>query len=448
MRSARPKVLHPVLGEPVLGHVLRAVEATGARPITVVTGHQAELVEAAFSDRALSFVRQDPPRGTGHAVQVCRSSFERRPEQVLLVVNGDLPLLRGQTLRKLLEVHGNRRGAATLLTAVLPDGGSYGRVLREAEGGRVLRIVEARDATAAEKDCREINAGIYAFHVPSLLTVLGELRSQNAQGEFYITDLVALLVAAGHDVHAVAVPDAAEVAGVNNHAELADAAGQLRARTIHDLMEKGVRVEDPGTVHVGLDVVVEADAVLRPFTILEGRTIVRANATVGPFARVTDSEIGQGAAVLDHCVVNGCVIGPEASIGPFAHLRPESRVGIKARVGNFVELKKTVLGDGSKAPHLSYLGDATIGPSVNLGAGTITCNYDGHAKHPTRIESGAFVGSDSTLVAPVTIGEGAYVGAGSVITEDVPANSLALGRSRQVIKEGWAGRRAPKKAHR
>ena len=440
MRSDHPKVLQPVLGAPMLDHVLRAVEATGADPITIVVGHKAAEVEAAFSDRRVGFRHQDPPKGTGHALQTARDVFSRRTDQTLLVVSGDTPLLRGQTLVRLLETHGNSRAAATLLTVRLDDPGAYGRVLRDASG-QVRRIVEAKDATPAERAVQEINAAIYAFNVPALLAVLDELRPQNAQGEYYLTDVIGLLVTAGQAVHAVAVSDPQEALGVNTFEELAMVAGGLRERLLRALMQNGARIEDPATTHIGQDVVVEHDAVIRPFTILEGKTIVRTGASVGPFTRVVDSEVGPGAKVLDHCFLSGCVVDSGASIGPFAHLRPETRVGRGARVGNFVELKKTVLGEGSKAPHLAYLGDATIGPSVNVGAGTITCNYDGKTKHPTRVEGGAFIGSNSTLVAPVTVGEGAYVGAGSVVTEDVPADSLALGRARQVVKEGWARRR-------
>jgi bifunctional UDP-N-acetylglucosamine pyrophosphorylase / glucosamine-1-phosphate N-acetyltransferase len=440
MRSEHAKVLEPALGVPLLGHVLRAVEVTGADPITIVVGHKADAVESAFADRRVTFRRQDPPRGTGHAVMVARDAFARHGEQTLLVVNGDAPLLRGQTLVRMLEAHSLNRAAATVLTLTLEDPGSYGRILRD-ERGNVRRIVEARDASAEQKLVREVNAGVYAFHVPSLLPVLDELKPQNAQGEYYLTDVVELLASSGQLVAGMGVADPSEALGVNTFEELADVTRRLRERVLITAMHNGARIEDPSNTQIGLDVELEHDAVIRPFTILEGKTVVRAGAVVGPFTRVLDSEIGPGAQILDHCVLNGCVVDARASIGPFAHLRPESRVGRDARVGNFVELKKTVLGDGAKAPHLSYLGDATIGPAANVGAGTITCNYDGSAKHPTRIEGGAFIGSNSTLVAPVTVGEGAYIGAGSVITEDVPPQSLGLGRARQVVKPDWVQKR-------
>ena len=443
LRSALPKALQPVLGIPLLEHVLRAVSACGAAPLTVVIGHAADAVEAAFAGRGLRFVRQQPQLGTGHAVIAARDGLAARPGP-LLVVNGDQALLRAATLGSLLESHASSGAVATILTSVLEEPGPYGRVVR-GEDGFLREVVEARDAKGPLHAIREINAGVYVFDLPPLLAALERLRPDNAQGEYYLTDVLRLLVGAGHRVAAWSCSDADEARGVNTQAELAEAGRRLRARKLDALLDAGVRIEDPSTTHVGVDAEAEADAVLRPFTVLEGRTRVRTGASVGPYARVVDSEVGPGAQVLDHCLLRECVVEAGASVGPFAHLRPESRVGPRARVGNFVELKKTYLGAGSKAPHLSYLGDASIGPDVNIGAGTITCNYDGETKHPTRIEAGAFVGSDSTLVAPVTIGEGAYVAAGSTITEDVPPHALALGRARQVVKPGWAKARPPRR---
>jgi bifunctional UDP-N-acetylglucosamine pyrophosphorylase / glucosamine-1-phosphate N-acetyltransferase len=440
MKSARPKILHRVLGLPLLEHVRRTVAAVGADPILAVVGHQAEVVQEAFAARGLTFVRQEPQRGTGHAVQCAREEIAARPERTLLVLNGDLPLLRADTLRRLLDVHRSRRAAATLLTVVLDDPGAYGRVLRTADG-QVRAIVEARDASEQERSVREINAGIYAFEVPDLLGVLSGLQPQNAQGEYYVTDLVGLLSSAGRAVHALVAEDATEALGVNSMQELAAASALLQGRRNRELMAQGVVIEDPGSTWVGVDVEVAPDALLRAGTHLEGRTRVAGGASVGPFARLVDSQVGPGASILDHCLLLEAVVEEGASIGPFAHLRPQTRVGPRAKVGNFVEIKKSVLGAGTKVPHLSYVGDATLGEAVNVGAGTITCNYDGSSKHPTRIESGSFVGSNSTLVAPVTVGEGAYVGAGSTITEDVPKGALALGRGRQVVKEGWAAQR-------
>lgn len=443
MKSSRAKVLHEALGAPLLEHVLRAVSALGLEPITVVVGHESDAVESAFSARGLDFVRQDPPMGTGHALQVAKERLALHPDRTVLVVNGDLPLLRAETLASLLKVHRDSRAAATLLTVVLEEPGSYGRVLRGTDG-QVRAIVEAKDANPEERQVHEVNAGVYAFEVSSLLEVLGGLQRRNAQGEYYLTDAIGLLRSAGRSVHALPVSDPREVLGVNTVEELAIVSRILQKRRNDNLMEAGVIVEDPDSARVGIDVVVETDAILRPFTFLEGKTRVARGASVGPFARLQDATVGAGAHILDHCVLRECVVEAGASVGPFAHIRPGSRVGPLARVGNFVELKKADIGQGSKASHLSYIGDATVGPGVNIGAGTITCNYDGRTKHPTRIEAGAFVGSDTTLVAPVTIGEGAYVAAGSAITEDVPPYALAIGRARQVNKEGWAKRRRGK----
>ncbi len=444
MKSARAKVLHEALGAPLLEHVLRAVSGAGAASISVVLGHQAELVESAFAGRGLGFVRQDPPLGTGHALLAARSRFEADARGTLLVVNGDLPLLTAATLERLLSAHSESGAAATLLTALLPDAGAYGRVVRDPTGA-VRAIVEAKDAGPEVLALREFNSGVYAFAIAPLLPALAALEPKNAQGEYYLTDVIALLVGAGRRVHALAADAAAEVLGVNTAAELAFATARLRERRNQALMEAGVTIEDPTTTVVGLDVTIEADAVIRPFTILAGRSHVEAGACVGPSARLVNTVVGRGAQILDHCLLLDSSVEAGASVGPFAHIRPESVVGAGAKVGNFVELKKTRLGEGAKAPHLSYLGDATIGAKVNVGAGTITCNYDGVNKHPTRIEAGAFIGSNSTLVAPVRVGPGAYVAAGSVITEDVPKDALALGRARQVTKPGWAKKRRAKK---
>jgi len=444
MKSPKAKVLHEALGLPLLGHVLRTVDAIGAHPVGVVVGHQADEVTAAFEGRG-PFIRQDPPLGTGHAVQIAREHIGAHPDHSLLVLSGDVPLLREETLRRLLATHSASGAAATLLTANLRTPGAYGRVLRDAEGS-VRAIVEAKDASPSQRTVGEINVGVYVFDVPALLSVLDQLRPQNAQGEYYLTDVIGLLASAGRRVAAAATDDEAEGRGVNTLAELAAVTRVLRERRVEELMTAGVVVEDPATTTVGLDVRVEAGATLRPFTLLEGRTSVAAGAVIGPFARLVDSEVAMGAQILDHCLLRQCIVGAGASIGPFAHLRPETVIANRAKVGNFVELKKTHLGEGSKVPHLSYVGDATLGPGVNVGAGAITCNYDGVHKHPTRIGAGAFIGSNTTLVAPVTVGDGAYVAAGSAITEDVPAGALAVGRTRQVVKAGWAVARRAKGA--
>jgi len=438
MRSETAKVLHAALGLPLLEHVLRAVEPLGGGA-TVVVGHEGETVRQAFAARQnVTFVHQEPQLGTGHAVQVASAGL--RPDLPVLVVYGDTPLLTTATLEGLIAAHDAASGAAALLSARLDDAGAYGRVVRSQDGS-LEQIVEASDASAEELALREINAGVYVFDVGRLLERLGALEAANAQGELFLTDLVGLLVRDGEKVAVAQVSDPTEVMGVNTQAELAEASRLLRDRRLRALMLEGVVVEDPATTWVGLDCLVEPGAVLRPSTIVEGHSVVRSAAHVGPFVRLVAADVGAGAEVLDHCLVRDSRIGPGAMIGPFAHIRPESVVGERAKVGNFVELKKTRLGDGAKAPHLTYLGDTVVGERSNIGAGTITCNYDGVAKHPTEIGPGAFVGSHSTLVAPIRIGAGAYVGAGSTLTEDVPEDALALGRARQVVKPEWAARR-------
>jgi bifunctional UDP-N-acetylglucosamine pyrophosphorylase/glucosamine-1-phosphate N-acetyltransferase len=440
MKSPRAKVLHSALGAPLLEHVLRAVAALRAEPIHVVVGHQAEAVRAVFAERGLDFLDQDPPLGTGHALLAARSAVAGASPRTLLVLNGDLPLLRAQTLAGLLAAHRSEGAAATLLTAEPGDPAAYGRIVRD-RAGRVQAIVEARDASPQQLALREINAGVYVFEVAPLLAVLDRLRPQNAQGEYYLTDTVALLAGDGHAVHTWTAADPREAMGVNTLAELAEADRLLRERRLGELMAEGARIEDPSSTFVGLDVVVEPDALIRPFSVVEGHSRLGAGASVGPFSHLIDTAVGPGAQILDHCFLREARVEAGAQVGPFAHVRPESVIGVGARVGNFVELKKTRLGEGAKAPHLSYLGDAEIGARTNVGAGTITCNYDGVHKHPTSIGAGAFVGSNTTLVAPVSVGDGAYVGAGSTITEDVPAQALALGRARQVVKPDWAKRR-------
>jgi bifunctional UDP-N-acetylglucosamine pyrophosphorylase/glucosamine-1-phosphate N-acetyltransferase len=335
-----------------------------------------------------------------------------------------------------MEAHVSSRAAATLLSCRIADPGAYGRIIRN-DSGNIKGIVEARDASEELRTISEINVGVYVFTVPALFTVLDNLSRANAQGELYLTDVIGLLAAGGRTVQAITATDTSETLGVNTMEELAEATKRLREQKLCSLMRNGVIIEDPSTTFVGVEAVVEADVTLGPFTILEGRTIVRARARIGPFTRLIDTEVGEDAEILDHCLIRDAIVETAASIGPFAHIRPGSHIGTRAKVGNFVELKKTILGDGSKAPHLSYLGDATIGSQTNVGAGTITCNYDGTHKHPTHIGSGAFIGSNATLVAPIRVEDGAYIGAGSTVTEDIPSGALALGRARQVIKPGW-----------
>ncbi len=443
MNSARPKVLHAAAGRPLLHYVLDCCRDLEARTV-VVLGHQAAAVRAACpEDPELAFVTQEPQLGTGHAVQVALKEMPVGPGMVILVLAGDVPLLRAETLRALGSLQRNTGAAAALVSFRTPSPGSYGRVVRD-KRGRVARLVEARDATPQELAIDEVNASLYAFDGDKLKETIQHLRSDNAQGEFYLTDVVGLMVAAGERVEALMVDDLAEATGVNTGPELAAVEREIYARRANGFVSAGVFIERPDTVLIGPAVRIAAGARIRAFTVLEGTTRIAADAAVGPFCRIEDSEIDSGAVILDSCLVRSSKISAGASVGPFAHIRPESIVGENARVGNFVELKKTTLGPGAKAPHLSYLGDATIGAKANIGAGAITCNYDGLVKSGTTIDDGAFVGSNSILVAPVNIGRGAYIAAGSVITQDVPEEALGIGRARQENKAGWASRRAKK----
>jgi bifunctional UDP-N-acetylglucosamine pyrophosphorylase/glucosamine-1-phosphate N-acetyltransferase len=439
MKSLVPKVLHPVAGRPMIEYVLDAAAAIGPATCTLVVGHQADAVRRALADRAaLRFLLQEPQLGTGHALLQAASLFEG-VAGTLVLLSGDVPLLTAGTLQALVARHEESGAAATVVTASVDDPTGYGRIVRE--NGEVARIVEHRDATPAQRALREINAGIYAFDLGPLFTALARIGSANAQGEYYLTDLVALYHGEGRRVASHLVPDVHEVLGINSRVELASTGRRVWLARNERLMAAGVTIEDPATTYVGADVVVGPDTVIRPGVVLEGATTVGSQCVIYPGVRIEDSVLADRVTIFDHSVIAGSRIAEGALVGPFARLRPETHVDAGAHVGNFVELKKTRLGARSKASHLAYLGDATIGSGVNIGAGTITCNYDGVRKHPTVIGDSAFIGSDSQLIAPVRVGEGAYVAAGSSITDDVPPGALAVARGRQVNKEGWAARK-------
>jgi len=428
------KVLHPLAGRTMLRWVLESLREFGLDRVIVVVGHQAEAVaaEAAASDLAgLSVVEQAEQRGTGHAVRVAFDVGALDGVDRVLVLPGDTPLLDAGTLHRLLDA----AAPAALLTARPADPAGYGRVLRAADG-RVERIVEHRDATEAERAVDEINAGMYVFPADALRRELGALRGDNTQGELYLTDVVAPLAAEG----LAAVEATAEaVAGVNDRAQLAAAAAVLRRRINERLLLGGVTLVDPERTYVGAEVAIAPDAVILPNTYLEGATRIGAGATVGPDSRLVDALVEEGA-VVSYSVLLGASVGPGATVGPFSYLRPGARLERAAKAGAFVEIKQSTVGEGSKVPHLSYIGDAEIGQGVNVGAGTITCNFDGRHKHRTVIGDGAFIGSDTMLVAPVTIGPRAVTAAGSAITQDVPEGALALERTQQVEVPGYADR--------
>jgi bifunctional UDP-N-acetylglucosamine pyrophosphorylase/glucosamine-1-phosphate N-acetyltransferase len=437
MRSGLAKVLHPVLGRPLLAWPLELARALPASRRGVVVGHQAEAV-ARVLPPGFAAVLQRETLGTGHAVLQARKLFTGAGDTVVL--SGDTPLLTAATVRRLLAGHRRRRAAVSFLTARLADPAGYGRVVRDA-AGEVAAIVEHRDADAATLALDEVNAGVYCFENRFLDRALGRLRAENRQREYYLTDVVAAAVRAGLPVAGVPGDDPEELLGVNDRVQLARVHDLLRRRVLERLMRAGVTVVDPASTWVEPGVRVGADSVLLPGTALEGRTVVGAGCRVGPHTRVRDSRVGPGSVVADCCVVVESAIGARCQVGPFAHLRAGTRLAAGVRVGNFVETKKASLGAGAKAGHLSYLGDAQIGRRVNVGAGTITCNYDGFAKHRTVIGDDVFVGSDTQLVAPVRVGAGALIAAGTTVTRDVPAGALVLSRAPQKAVAGYAARR-------
>ena len=445
MKSRRPKALHALLGQPLLRWAVDAAQGAGASRTVLVVGHQAALVRDAMGPD-LEYVLQAEQKGTGHAVQMAESLL-RDWDGPLLVLPGDAPLLSDSLLEALLAHHTHSGAAATLLTAVLDDAGSYGRIVRDEETGRVQAIVEARDATPDQLQIREIGTSVYAFDPAALFDALNQITPQNAQGEYYLTDAVALLAASGRIVEALVSPDADVVRGVNTRPELVELRALMQARIHHAHGLAGVTILDPLTTHIDATVKIGPDSTIHPFTILSGVTDIGEECEIGPGARISDSRLGNGVWVRDSHIT-ASEVGDECRIGPFANLRPGTVLGRKVKIGDFVETKNATLGDGVSAGHLSYLGDAEIGPRTNIGAGTITCNYDGVDKHRTIIGADAFIGTHSTLVAPVTLGEGAWTAAGSAITENVPAGALGIGRARQVNKEGWARAKKRHKSER
>jgi len=439
MKSARPKVLHRVGGLPMIGYVIRTAEALRPLSTTVVVGHQGDVLKAELSTYSgVRFVVQEPQLGTAHALLTTQAAL-RGATGTLLLLSGDVPLLSANTLKALLDRHESTGAAATVITALVDDPAGYGRIVRS--GGKIARIVEHRDATAEERTIREINSGIYAFALDGLFDALTRIAAENAQREYYLPDMIAMCRAEGRGVETVVVSNADEIRGINSRAELAAVSRIVRQNKNAELMAAGVTLDDPATTYVDPDVVIGADTVIHPGVSIEGRTTIGAACEIHSGTRIVDSQIGDRAIVNNCCVITESSLAADTRIGPFAHLRGGASVGEHARVGNFVELKKAALGSGSKAMHLSYLGDAVIGSQVNIGAGTITCNYDGVGKNQTTIEDGAFVGSDSQLIAPVTIGKGAYVGSGTTVRENVPAGSLAVSAGKQRNIDGWANSR-------
>jgi bifunctional UDP-N-acetylglucosamine pyrophosphorylase/glucosamine-1-phosphate N-acetyltransferase len=447
LKSKRAKVLHEIGGKPLVKHVIAsAAQVVPPHDILVIVGHQAEVVQAAVRDTGVRFALQEEQRGTGHAIQTAEPGT--RDYDHLIVLSGDVPLLRAETIIALRDFHLQERAAMTILTAEPANPFGYGRVLRlSANALEVTAIVEQKALEPDQQGVREINSGIYAFRRDALFRHIGQLNADNQQKELYLTDLAQILHNAGERVVAIKAAQPEEVLGANTIAEMMRLDRELRLATAHRLMAAGVTILQPETVMIDSGVEVGADTVIEPFAQLLGETRVGSDCRVRSYSVVENTTVGDSVLILHSCVIADAEIEKGARIGPFAHLRPGCHIGEGAHIGNFVEAKKTRLGKGSKANHLTYLGDAEIGSGVNIGAGTITCNYDGVAKYKTVIGDRVFIGSDSALVAPIVIGEGAYIGAGSTITRDVPADSLAVARAREVIKEGWAkNKRAQREA--
>jgi bifunctional UDP-N-acetylglucosamine pyrophosphorylase/glucosamine-1-phosphate N-acetyltransferase len=436
LHSNTIKLLHPVAGRPMAAYVLEAAQALKPDRIVTVIGYQADQVRAALEGFPTTFALQREQRGTGHAVLQGAGKIALSKDSTLLIVNGDLPTLLPATLRKLVSRHRRSGAALSVLTAEVDDPSGYGRIIRDARGA-ISRIVEHGDATAAEKRVREINCGIYCARPGLLLRALKRLRPDNAQGEYYLTDAVADLLRRGEKVIAVCHGDAEETLGVNTRQELARASITLFERKAERLQDRGVTILDGSRTRIDPRATIGRDTVIHPDVTIEGPTKIGRDCIVRSGCRIADSRIGRRVEIKDHSLVQESIVGDDAMVGPFANLRPGSVLETDARVGNFVELKKTRLGRSSKANHLTYLGDSTIGPECNVGAGTITCNYDGVHKHPTTMGKKVFIGSNTQLVAPVEVGDEAYVAAGSTVSRDVPPGALAIARSKQRNIEGW-----------
>jgi len=448
LKSQLPKVLHEVGGKPLLAHVIgSALRVVPAQDIFAIIGHEAERVRAAVESTKVNFVLQAEQRGTGHALMVAREALSGYDH--VIVLSGDAPMITPETIGRLRNFHLEQHAAMTLLSAELDNPTGYGRVLRKSSGSaEVQGIVEEKSASAQQRKIREINSGFYAFAVKGLYDNIGKLSTANPHGEYYLTDMAEVLRKARQRVVACKTDTPSEVLGGNTREELADIDQKIRMGKARQLMADGVTIFYPATCVIDSDVEIAPDTVIEPYVQLLGATKIGTACRVRSYCVIRDSEIADGVMVRPGCVMEEARIASGAVIGPYSHLRPDTVLGEGAHVGNFVETKKIRLGKGSKANHLTYLGDAEIGAGVNIGAGTITCNYDGVHKHKTTIDDGVFIGSDSTLVAPIRVGKGAYVGAASCITEDVPDDALAIGRGRQIVKEGWARQKRAERVKR
>jgi bifunctional UDP-N-acetylglucosamine pyrophosphorylase/glucosamine-1-phosphate N-acetyltransferase len=448
LKSRRPKVLHQVGGKPLLNHVIAAAAGVvSSHDIFAVIGHEAERVRDAVGASGIRFVEQTEQRGTGHAIQSAAEAVAGYDN--IIVLSGDAPLVSAETICKLFEFHQAQNAAMTLVSAEFEQPIHYGRVIHATpDSAEVVAIVEQKMLTPEQLSLREVNMGMYAFKTAPLLANLGKLSPDNPHGELYLTDMAAVLHKAGERVVAFKTPDAAELLGGNTIAELVALDASLRAATARRLMDSGVTIFRPDTCVIDADVEIAPDTVIEPFVQLLGRTRIGADCLIRSYTVIENCTLGDNVTVRQSCSLAESTIADHADIGPFARVRPGCEIGEDVHIGNFVETKKAKLAKGVKAGHLAYLGDTEIGANTNIGAGVITCNYDGQKKHMTHIGANAFVGSDSTLVAPVGIGDGSYVGAGSCITKEVPADSLAVGRARQITKAGWAAARRARQAEK
>ncbi len=441
-KSEKIKVLHSLMGKSMLQLVIESVAKLKPDKIYVVVGYQKEEVMKECSSLPVDFVIQKRQLGTAHAVLAAQEVLKREEEKDLLIINADLPLLRPETLRPFLRLHQRQKNSLTFLSAELENPAGFGRIIRE--GSKIIKIIEEKDATPAQRKLKEINAGVYLFKIKDLLQALPKVSNNNKKREYYLTDVIEILIRANRQVGCYQIPFPEEIIGINSRYELAKAIEVLRDRKIRSLTENGITVYDPSTTWIELDVRIGRDTVIYSSVIIEGKTFVGRQCQIYPFVHIQNSKIGHGVKILSSTMIEESVIGSQAQIGPFTHLRPKTVVEQGARVGNFVEMKNTTFGKYSKAGHLSYLGDCRVESKVNIGAGTITCNYDGQKKHRTHIGEGAFIGSGTELVAPVKVGKKAYIGAGSTITKNVSSESLAVARSKQIEKQGWARKKRRK----
>jgi len=441
MRSALAKVLHPICGQPMLSYPLEAAKQAGFKQLKVVVGHQAEQVTEAFPGDEITWIQQTDQLGTGHAL-MCAADSLRGYSGALLLLCGDVPLLQAETLERLLRYHSQQQAAVTVLTAQMPNPAGYGRIIRDGE--QVLQIVEEKDATEEQRQVTEINTGTYLFDAAFVLSALKGLNKNNAQGEYYLTDVVAAAVAAGEKTRALCVDDPTEVMGINDRCQLAEAEVLMRWRINANLMFGGISMPDPTTVYIDNGVEIGMDTILHPNVHLRGKTSIGKNCIIETGVVVVDSQIADNTHIKAGSAIEESQIGENCKVGPMAHLRPGTVLVGNNKIGNFVETKKIYLGEKSQASHLTYLGDAEIGTNVNFGCGTITCNYDGLNKHKTTVEDDVFVGSDCQFIAPVKIGRNSLIAAGSTITKDVPADALALSRVEQTVIAGWRLRKQKK----